>query len=212
MNLIGSAEWFISQLLHKYCEDFPDAIGINNKNISFDNLRSMGSVEEAKAYLIDSTIEETIRGGFDSWIEFLKKYPKLSMVYLDSYKTSIVEVFQRRNLLVHNGGIVNSLYFQKVPPNIRKNINIGSKIEVSRFYIDEAISKFEECFILIGAELWKKIEPENINRAKILNSIVYDHLSMERWNIAKALSYFVKNEGIRLTRDTLLPQVLAARA
>jgi hypothetical protein len=110
INLICSTEWFLAQLLHQYFERFPEAIGERGKTFSLEDLESIGSIEDARAYIVDAVVEEVLREGFEKWLDFLQKKMNLSMGYLEENKSKLIEVFQRRNILIHNGGFVNRIY------------------------------------------------------------------------------------------------------
>lgn len=188
MNLINTTEWLIYQVIHNYFDKYPDALENKSKCFSLDELRSFDCIKDAEKHLISTRVEEIMRGSFEDWIDFFKNVPKLSMGYLKI--DDIIEVFQRRNIIVHNGGIVNSIYLSKVKTNLKK----GEKVHVIPMYINKAINIFELNFILIAAELWKKLEPKNDKRSDILIDIALEHLKMERWDIAEGLSYFVMND------------------
>jgi hypothetical protein len=194
MNLTNTVEWFLSQILHKYFETYPNAIGSKENVFSLDDLKGFNTIEDARQHLIETKVENILRDNFDAWIKFLKENVKLSMSYLEKNKSQIVEVFQRRNLIVHNGGKVNSIYLSKVVPEFKENVSIGDEILISRKYLDDSIGLFEEMFILIAAELWKQQSPADEDRATILAQIAYEHLSKERWRIAEGLSFFSTND------------------
>ncbi len=116
------------------------------------------------------------------------------MSYINVHFSKINEIFQRRNIVVHNGGVVNSIYMSKVAPELRENISINDRINVTQNYLDESINLFESNFILIAAELWKKLLPEDDNRSSLLNEIALEHIVAERWIIGENLSYFLMND------------------
>jgi len=112
------------------------------------------------------------------------------MGYMDPVKDRLIEVYQRRNLLIHNGGRVNSIYLAKVTPELRENISRDQLLGVKPKYLNRTLDLFELNFLLIAAELWKKLEPKDEERADTLTGIAYSHLLKERWQIAEGLSYF----------------------
>jgi hypothetical protein len=108
ISLISSAEWFLSQVIRQHLVLHSEAGGTREKVLSLEDLRSLGSIEEAKRYLIDSRIDELMWGGFDDWFAHLTEKVKLSLGYVKENKKEIIEVFQRRNVMVHNNGITHS--------------------------------------------------------------------------------------------------------
>ena len=194
IGLLSSVEWFYSQVLHFYYDKHPEAAGIKKKTMTLEDLKTFGTVQDAEKFLIDSKIEEVFRAGFDTWIDILKDEIKLKLPYVKPFFNELLEVYQRRNLLVHNGGIVNSIYISKVSSEISKDLIIGDKLTITPEYLENAICKLHIVFTLIAAELWKKLEPNEEKRADILNSIAYRQMNQGRWEVSEWLSCFVKDD------------------
>lgn len=190
ITLMSNVEWFISEILHAYFSSYPSAIGAEEKSLSLEDLNRLGSIEEARDYVIEKKVEDIMRGSFQDWIDALKKKPKLTMSYLDPVIDKINEVQRRRNLLVHNDGVVNRIYLSDLSEELKGGLNIGDNITVGLDYLSSSIELFELNCILIGSELWKKVLPSDIKRAEQLHYLTYDNLEKKRWKIAEGLSYF----------------------
>ena len=80
--LVSAAEWFLSQILHQHFDKYPQSAGVEQKTLSLRELQTFESVEDARRFLIDSVVEEVLRGSFDDWMSFLKQRLNLSMGYL----------------------------------------------------------------------------------------------------------------------------------
>ncbi len=195
INLLSSAEWFYSQILHFYYDQNPNSAGVKKKTLTLEELKSFGSVEDAEKYLIDSKIEGLLRSSFSDWMETLKIEVKLGLGYLDDFNDELIEIYQRRNLLVHNGGIVNSIYLSKVSQNLREKVETGVKLTVDETYLDNAINKIHVLFSLIACELWKKQLPEDDERSDYLMSLNYQYLKRKNWNIAKLPNIFLSGDA-----------------
>lgn len=207
ISLVSAAEWFLSQLLHEYFELYPDAAGVRDRSLTLSDLQAIGSVDDARTYLIDLRIEEVIRGSFKDWIHFLKNNLKLSLSYLSIDEDHLTEIYQRRNLLAHNGGIINKIYLSKVSQSVRSDLKVGDLVSISQEYLDKAIDRFERFFLLVSLELWKKISPEDTGRANIITDISFNHLCEERWNIAEGLNYFLVNDKKLPEKKRLIGQI-----
>lgn len=203
ISLISAVECLLSQIIHTYYDAVPAGMSSKDKVFSFDDLKNFDTVEDARVYLIEKKVTDLMRGSFADWICFFRTQTDLSMGYLDPYMDTLVETCERRNLLVHNTGIVNSIYLSKVSSDLRKGKRKGGKLGLTRKYLDERIDYFELYSILIVAELWKKLRPADTARAEILSRMAYGHLVHCRWSIAKGLAYFMMidkkmSEGSRL--------------
>ena len=162
--------------------------------MTLEELKLFDSVRDAENYLIDDKIEKVLRGSLKDWIDTLKNDFKLGLGYFDSFYDDLTEVFQRRNLLVHNGGIINSIYLSKVADKFKQDISIGDKIVVNEHYLEHAINKYHVSFTLIACEVWKKISPEDEVRSKILIDLAYDYLCIGDWEISSCANTFLAND------------------
>jgi hypothetical protein len=196
ISLLSSVEWFLSQILHYYYDKHPDAAGVQKKTLTLADLKGFNSIHDAEKYLVDLKIEEILRNSFDNWINLLKTELSLKLGYLtDALRDELIEIYQRRNLLVHNGGIVNSIYLAKVSEDYRKGIKLNDTLDVDKTYLDNAILKLQKSFILIAAELWKNLDKDDKSRGDVLITIVYDNLLQSRWDICEGLSYFILHDA-----------------
>jgi len=207
ISALSSVEWFFSQLLHFFYDKHPESAGVQKRTMTLTELKSFGSIEDAEKYLIDIKIDEILRGNFESWINLLKSELSLGLGYLTDIMDELVEVYQRRNLFVHNGGTVNSIYLSKVDENQRKGVLLNDKLIVDKEYLDNAICKLQKAFILIGAELWKKLNPDDTNRGEILGDIVYENLLHSRWDICEGLCYFSLKDAQIHPIDKVIAQI-----
>lgn len=71
IGLISSAEWFISQVIRQHLEEHPEIVA--DKSLTLRDLKSLGSVSDAQQLLIDSRVDEIIRGSFEDWLKYLKE-------------------------------------------------------------------------------------------------------------------------------------------
>lgn len=207
ISLVSSVEWFLAQLIHKHYKENPGIVGSKEKQFNLDELSAFDSMEDARNFLIEKTVESVLRGSVQEWLEFLKSKLKLSMGYIDEHKAHLIEATQRRNLLVHNGGVVNRIYLANYPKDYGEPPKIGENIQVSYDYLYKTISIFERCFLLIAAELWKKVDANNKDRGKLLINLAFEHLVSERYDIAESLSLFTTKDKTLQESDQLYAKI-----
>ena len=192
ISLLSSAEWFYSQLLHYFYDKNPHVAGLKKKTLTFEELKSFGTVEDAEKYLIDSKIDGILRSSFTDWLETLKSELNLGLGYLKDFTIELIEIYQRRNLLVHNGGIVNSIYLSKIEGS---EFKLGDTIDVDEKYLENAIDKVHVLFSLIACELWKKDSDDDEERSYFLMDMNYGYLKQEKWGIAKLPNTFLAKDS-----------------
>nr|WP_290227701.1 hypothetical protein [Trichocoleus desertorum] len=128
MTLTSSVELFFSKLFHQYFYLHPESIGTKEKLFSFDDLSKFDTLADARTHYISSRIEDLLRGPLSDWLLFARNTVKLSMGYLKEEQELLEETFQRRNIVVHNGGIANSIYIAKVPKNLCKDVKVSNNL------------------------------------------------------------------------------------
>jgi len=207
ISLISSVEWFFSQILHTLYSNFPEKALLDKKMISFDDLKDFDNIKDAEQFLIDEKIENILRDKVENWFELLSRELNLNMGYLASTKKNITEIFQRRNLIIHNGGIVNSIYLSRIDPSLKNELSINDSLGVSKEYLDFSIETLQTAFILFSLELWKKNKPGDKERGNLLVEIVYENVEKGWWNIAEGLSFFLLQDAKMDNIDKLLGQI-----
>jgi len=115
VNLISTVECYFGNVLKRYFIEYKgEIIGklieTKDKVYTINELEMFESIESAKEYIIDKKIENLIRGSFEDWYKFLKEKMSLSMGYMNNDYDTMVEIFQRRNIFMHNDGIINRIY------------------------------------------------------------------------------------------------------
>lgn len=165
INGIAFLELAVSRLLTHLLTNHPESARIGDKQLRLDEIRSLGSLEEAEKYLIDQEVERLMFGGLATWLDYFKKQIKLTLNEYGKFHDHLVELFQRRHLVVHNGGIVNSLYLRKVHPRFTEELAVGDRLQIDRDYIDRAITVLEVAGAYFILEMWKKAE--KVSRERI---------------------------------------------
>ena len=123
-------------------------------------------------------------------------------------KSPIKEAKERRNLLVHNNGIVNRRYLykfkgEKYHPNT-KSLKEGDALHVSRGYFDRTLDEIMISGIIFGQECWRKWHPKDVEIAdNELIETIYNLLVEKKWELARRLSHYgrtskVSNEAKQL--------------
>lgn len=149
VSLVSYVEWFVSRLLHEHYASFPGSWQ-GDRCLSLRELEGIGTIEEARRFIIDQKVEEQLRASLEEWIKHFKSHLGLGLGYLDSGMDALLELFQRRNLTVHHGGIINSTYLSRVSASLTNGLKIGMPLPIDRSYVMSSIDHCDLCFTLIG--------------------------------------------------------------
>lgn len=161
MSLVVYFEGMVSDVFKFLINKNPDSI-TNSKQLTFKEIKELGSMESAVEYLIEREIESITRGDYNDWCTQLKNKFKLNLKNIDEHKNTIIEIIKRRNLFVHNNGYVNNIYIKSVDESLIKEIKKGDVLEVDINYIKEAIKILKKVGNDILIELLKKNDKKSV--------------------------------------------------
>lgn len=207
ISLVSLVESFLSQLLHAFFHKHPSALNANEKQFTFEELSRFSDLNDARAYLVSWKIENLLRGSYEDWIEYFKKQMKLDLTIAAKHHEYLVESFQRRNLFVHNDGVVNKIYLLKVSKSLSESEMLNKKLGVSKSYLFSAIDRFESSFLQLAFELWAKCEKTSEKRPQIIIHSVYDALQNKRWHVATELAEVVEKDKAATEIDILMAKI-----
>lgn len=200
MSIISTVECFFLDLLKSYFIQYPyeitsALISKKDKCFTFDEIISFMDIDDAKTFIVDEKLENILRSSFEDWIAFSKDKLNMNMGYIKEQKERLNEIFQRRNIVIHNNGIVNSIYLSKVSEKYREGIKKGYPIFLDRNYLENAINDLELSFSLIAFELWKIKTKDDSERYELLAALISSNLDYKRWNIVNGYSTFLSNDS-----------------
>ncbi len=207
ISLVSMAETFLSQLLHLFFEKHPSALNVKDKQFSFEELSNFSSLDDARAYLVSWRIENLLRGSYEDWIDYFRTQMKLELAVTTKHYDQLVENFQRRNLFVHNDGVVNKIYLSKIHKSLAKPELLNKRLSVSKEYLFAAIDRFEASFLQLAFELWTKCDKSEESRPGIIINSSYDALQHRRWMLATELAGIVEADKAATESDKLMAKV-----
>ena len=207
ISLVSLVESFLSQLLHMFFQKHPSALNAKEKQFTFEELSNFSTLDDARSYLVSWKIENLLRGSYEDWIEYFKTQVKLELIVTTRHHDRLVEIFQRRNLFVHNDGVVNKIYIAKVAKSITKHDMLNNKLGVSKNYLFSAIDRFESSFLELAFELWAKCEKNNIKRPSLIIHSTYDALQNKRWRVATELAEIVGKDKASSELEILMARI-----
>ncbi len=139
------------------------------------------------------------------WIEYFKKNVKLKLEYVTKKLPELKEIISRRNVIVHNEGIVNNIYMNAVSEKYRLHVQNGDILSVEREYILNAIDLVESITMSIILEMWiNEGDKDKKEVDKVLAIIFDEYLIFEKWENAKILyEICLKSNKMRLADELM---------
>ncbi len=186
ISLVSFSEIYLNRLFSHFFTLYPKCLNLGEKNIVFNTISNLKSIKQIEQQLIHNEVDNIMRGNAQSWFTYLNEKLKIDFNEVKHLESKVFEVFLRRNLIVHNGGIVNDVYLSKVSTHSKyKN---GEKVKVTKKYLLDSIDTIEIVFFVIGYKLWKQIDKVDIERPVTIQDIIYnDFMLKDRWLVAEIL-------------------------
>ena len=138
MMLLVMYEDAISSIYQYLIDRYPHAF-LSDKCITYSELMNMNSnnIEEIKQRFIDKEIDAIMREPISNWYDSFKKRQKASFLFAENLFDEFKEIYYRRNIVVHNQGIVNEIYLSNIKS---ANVKVGERLRVDRCYLEKAFS------------------------------------------------------------------------
>lgn len=194
ISLISQFDAFLGELIRVLFLIQPESLNASEKNITFSQLQNFESIEAAKEYIIEKEIEGVLRKSHTEQFDWLENKFGLKLREGLSIWPTFIEITERRNLFVHNRGIITNQYLSvcnKHNIDLQKDIQIGDQLQVTAEYFRSVYECIFEVGVKLAHVLWRKLQPADRESAdQHLNNISYDLLAAEQFKLASILLDF----------------------
>jgi hypothetical protein len=210
VSLISEYDSYLGYLIRAILYLKPEILCGSEKSLLFSKLLELNSIDDAREYLIEKEVESILRENHAQHFAWFEK--KLSVPLTKDLKcwSKFIEITERRNLFVHNDGIVSNHYISVCTAhnvNLPPNIKAGDQLTVEPEYFDEAYRCLFEMGIKLAQVIWRKlIKAESKIADFLFIKLVFDQIIREDYQLAIELAEFSthkviqhENEEIRLT-------------
>lgn len=188
MLLVTYFENTIAKILKKDIQRHPQRMSLETKSVSYKILEMSNDIEDVRNFLIENEVTAMMYKSVSEWIEYFKKNVKLKLEYVTKTLPELKEIISRRNVIVHNEGIVNNIYMNAVSEEYRLHVQNGDILSVDREYILNAVDLVESIGMSIILEMWINEGDKNKKEVDKVLAIIFDeYLIFEKWENAKIL-------------------------
>jgi hypothetical protein len=193
ISLCTYLETFISCLTKDFYLNIHKGNLYHNKSIDFKQLKEIGSIEEARIFLIESELETLFRKGFHTWFKDIDNNFNIKKNFnkydLDNILNEINELYLRRNLYVHADGKVNDIYLMHAPEEYTKGKYVGNKLVINKDYINKKIYMVEKIGAILFYSYSLKKHKDKDEMFYIINDIFLKEISNDDSNDVYSLIY-----------------------
>lgn len=190
--LISYFDYLMSDIIWCYYKMFPGALSGKELSISLDDLKRCGDKDEAVDYILSRKVDSVLYRNLNNQLNFFSSEFKIGLNKGIVKWDAINEAVERRNLVVHNSGIVNRRYINNVK-RLAKGIKKDDVLDVDARYLKTI---FEEVFlagIVLAENCWRKwLKKETEGADDILVNEAGKAIYWEDWNLIERLCLYAK--------------------
>lgn len=195
VSLISQYDAYLGRLIKRIVLSKPEVLNGSEKNLSFATLISFKSISEAREHILEKEIEGVLRLSHSDQFDWMEK--KFALPLRKDLKSwpSFIELTERRNLFVHTDGVVSSQYIiscQNHHYPLDKDLNEGKRLGVPQEYFEKAHSIILEIGVKLGHVLWRKLFPDEREKAdNHLGEVTFDLIDHGKYDQATNLLDFI---------------------
>ncbi|MGW5008705.1 hypothetical protein [Streptomyces parvulus] len=193
VSAVTSFEVLFSSLIAAFLKVSPQALESmskeKEKEFSLKDLKGMSTIDEAVDMAVSRRVDDLMFGSFSEWRRFCIDKLNIKFEDLCDDWPSVQEIFQRRHVLVHAGGIASHRYVTSTSSNGNaSDIAVGQRIDTTEEYAIRTLDSIL-CFgILLASAVGMKFARQH--EGEILNSLhklSYDRLMVKDYTIVHHL-------------------------
>lgn len=155
--LIIKFEEFIAEVLALLCRKFPQKY-LEDENVKYSELTG-GNIAAVRDNLIQRKVDAYMRESYANWFKIFESHGMDASVW-EKPLQRLVEIYARRNIIVHNSGVVNAIYVSNVRVSKEK---LGERLTASKQYVDDAFGVIREMMVLIMLEASRLVAVEDVD-------------------------------------------------
>ncbi|AFY30394.1 hypothetical protein [Cyanobium gracile] len=200
VSLVSQYDAYLGRLLRAIFINKPDLLRNSERKLSFEDIASLGSIEEARDFILKKEIESLLRSSHSEQFKWMENAFSLPLTKGLECWPVFIELTERRNLFVHTDGIISNQYLlncRKHGCNLDSSIGEGSPLSVSAKYFIQSHECVYEIGVKLGHVLWRKLFPGYRQKAdSSLIGLTYDLIDRGHYKRAICLLDFAF-EGIK---------------
>ncbi|MCH8148050.1 MAG: hypothetical protein IH987_08680 [Planctomycetes bacterium] len=203
---------FVGMLLRRLYGESQNLIyKFEEKSVRVAELLNCKSIDEAVSNLIERDVSNLLRKSYDDAFGILANRHGINTLKKFASWPSFIEAAQRRNLITHCNGVVNSEYInacKKAEFDLAPDIVPGALLEVDAAYLRSSLDVLYEVGVMLAHVLWRTALTDQIEQSEeLLTDEIFGLLLREEWELAKKIGEFAitipkqkKDLQIRISR------------
>ncbi|WP_144316961.1 hypothetical protein [Streptomyces sp. sk226] len=195
VSLVSNFEVLFSSLVADYYEITPQALEAasrdKGKEFSLRELKEMDTLSDAIDIAIGRRVDELMFGSFTDWKKFFSGKMNLDFEDYAINWDSLQEIFQRRHVIVHNGGRVSLRYLRNVAPQYAADVKVGDALRIDQKYVEQAADELLAFGFLLSMAMGIKLaKQELLHFNSRLHTFTYRNLVRKRYRVVEKCANF----------------------
>jgi hypothetical protein len=186
-------EYLLADLLTYFYSKFKDSIKTKELKVSLNEINEYDSIEELENSLILKEVETMlVELSFDSLLDHFNRKLKVELEKDIVDWDKIIELRERRHIIVHNGSLVNKKYITRSKNPF--NLKVGDKVTIDKEYFKSAFDEIKLAGLILCYNCWGNWDKENLDDAvyeMLMDS--FDALLINNSEFCYRLTRYIEN-------------------
>jgi hypothetical protein len=155
---VASFETMLANVVRQHFVLFPEALRGREKEFSLSDLEEFDSVADARAAAITRRVDVFMSQSLEHWSRWSEKTIGISLDAAAMDWGRLVEIFQRRHIVVHNASRASRRYIAHLATSSDLPA-IGTRLPVTREYLATALDELDAVADVVSYIAWAKWLP-----------------------------------------------------
>ncbi len=195
VGLVSRFDEYIAALLTCAYRQNPERSTSSDKSLTYDELLTLDSLDNVVDLFIHKEIDNLLRESHETQLKTIESEFKTGIVEKFTEYPAFLEIMERRNLLVHAGGVISKYYInrcKKIGYISDSSPKEGEVLEVTEDYFMASALCLTELAVRLGFALAFRIFPDKAKNIHeyYLSDIGFPILTDEQWELSLRLFNF----------------------
>ena len=186
-GIVADLEELVAALLRLWMTLYPQAEGVDQKQVTVGDVASYASSDDILRRAIDEKVGDLVDGGPLKWQPMLSRGLKIDVEKLATDWPGLLEVFARRHAVVHAGGLVDERYLDRLADRPARP-DLGTSLVCDTEYTSQALGIVEQFGTALCVAWLAHFLSGDPNVAEFASEPVLRALQQQRWRDAKTLA------------------------
>lgn len=194
VSLVSQFDSFLGSLIRTMFYIKPELLNSSEKSLTFANLVQYQNISDAREFIIEKEVESVLRESHSAQFKWLEDKIGAPLRKDLPIWSTFIELTERRNLYVHNDGIVNHQYInicKQCGVSLPATIKPGDVLPVDLSYFQDAFRCVFELGIKLSQVVWRRLTPKNLEGAdQNILEISFELIHNGEYTLAKKILDF----------------------